>query len=62
MKKFITELDVIFKIENSVPFYGDNIGAIAQEKESRSHHKFKHILRRFYLVRKIIERQNIVIE
>ena len=62
MKKFITELDVILKIENPVPFYYDNTGAIAQAKESRSHHKSKHILRYFHLIREIIERQDVIIE
>ena len=62
MKKFITELDVIPKIENLVPLYYNNTGAVAQAKESRSHHKFKHILRYFHLVREIIERQDVIIE
>ena len=62
MKKFITKLGVVPKIENSVPLYCDNTGAIAQAKESMSHHKSKHILRCFHLVREIIERQDVVFE
>ena len=62
MKKFITELDVVPEIENPVLLYYDNTGAVAQAKEPRSHHKFKHILRRFHLVREIIERQDVIIE
>ena len=62
MKKFITELGVVPEIKNPVPLYCDNTGAIAQAKEPRSHHKSKHILRCFHLVREIIERQDMVIE
>ena len=62
MKKFITELGVVSKIEQPMFFFCDNTKAVAQAKESRSHHKSKHILRRFHLVREIIERQDIVIE
>ena len=62
MKKFITNLRVIPKIKNPVPLYCDNTGAVAQAKEPRSHHKSKHILRHFHLVREIIERQDVVIE
>ena len=29
MKKFITDLDVILKIENLIPLYYDNTGAVA---------------------------------
>ena len=45
-----------------MPLYCDNIGAVAQAKEPRSHHKSKHILRWFHLVREIIERQDVIIE
>ena len=36
--------------------YCDNNGAIAQVKEPRSHQRSKHILRRYNLIREIIER------
>ncbi|KAK8593623.1 hypothetical protein V6N12_045699 [Hibiscus sabdariffa] len=36
--------------------YCDNNGAIAQAKEPRSHQWSKHILRRFHLIREIINR------
>ena len=62
MKKFITELGVVPEIENPVPLYCDNTRAVAQAKEPRSHHKSKHILRCFHLVREIIERQDVIIE
>ena len=62
MKKFIIELDVVSEIENPIPLYCDNTRAVAQVKELRSHHKFKHILRCFHLVRKIVKRQDVVTE
>ena len=62
MKKFITELDVVSTIEQSVSLYCDNTGAVAQAKELRSHHKSKHILRRFHLVWEIVERCDIIVE
>ena len=39
----------------------DNNGAIAQAKEPRSHQRSKHILRRFHLIREIIERGDVKI-
>ena len=62
MKKFIIELGVIPKIEGSMPLYCDNTGVIIQTKESRSHQRSKHILKYFYPVREIIERQDIILE
>ena len=44
MKKIITKLGVVLRIEQLVPLYCNNIGAVAQAKEPRSHHKSKHIL------------------
>ena len=45
MKKFIIDLKVIPKNEGPVSLYHDNIQAIIQAKESRSHYRSKHILR-----------------
>ena len=41
--------------------YYDNNGAITQAKEPRSHHQSKHILRRFHLIREIIDRRDVKI-
>ena len=62
MKKFITELGVIPSCVDPVTLYCDNNGAIAQAREPRSHQKSKHILRRFHLIREIIDRGDIVVE
>ncbi|KAK8705029.1 hypothetical protein V6N13_048640 [Hibiscus sabdariffa] len=61
IKKFITELGVIPSITDVVDLYCDNNGAIAQAKEPRSHQRSKHILRRFHLIREIIDRGDVEI-
>ncbi|KAK8619691.1 hypothetical protein V6N13_135973 [Hibiscus sabdariffa] len=61
IKKFITELGVIPSISDAVDLYCDNNGAIAQAKEPRSHQRSKHILRRFHLIREIIDRGDVEI-
>ena len=61
LRKFIHELGVVPSIEESVPLLCDNNGAIAQAKEPRSHQKSKHILRRYHLIREIIERGDVKI-
>ena len=61
IKKFITGLDVVPSISNPVDLYCDNNGAIAQAKEPRQHQKSKHILRRFHLIREIIDRGDVKI-
>ncbi|KAK8560232.1 hypothetical protein V6N12_013032 [Hibiscus sabdariffa] len=61
IKKFITGLGVIPSISDAVDLYCDNNGAIAQAKEPRSHHRSKHILRRFHLIREIIDRGDVEI-
>ena len=61
MKNFITELGVVPSISDALDFYCDNNGAIAQAKEPRSHQRSKHILRRFHLIREIVERGDVEI-
>ena len=61
IKKFITELGVVPSIADPVDLYCDNNGAIAQAKEPRSHQRSKHILKRFHLIREIIDRGDVKI-
>ncbi|KAK8715402.1 hypothetical protein V6N13_042736 [Hibiscus sabdariffa] len=61
IKKFVTELGVVPSISDAMELYCDNNGAIAQAKEPRSHQRSKHILRRFHLIREIIDRGNVEI-
>ena len=54
IKNFINGLGVVPSILDPLEIFCDNNGAIAQAKEPRSHQKSKHILRRYHLIRKII--------
>ncbi|KAI5433740.1 hypothetical protein KIW84_020850 [Lathyrus oleraceus] len=56
IKKFISELGIVPSIVDPIGLYCDNNGAIAQAKEPRSHQRSKHILRRYHLIREIIDR------
>ncbi|KAK9044427.1 hypothetical protein V6N11_058327 [Hibiscus sabdariffa] len=61
IKKFVTELGVVPSISDAMELYCDNNGAIAQAKEPRSHQRSKHIIRRFHLIREIIDRGDVEI-
>ncbi|KAL6315894.1 hypothetical protein AAG906_013238 [Vitis piasezkii] len=61
-QKFISELVVVPSIEEPIPLLCDNNGAIAQAKEPKSHQKSKHVLRRYHLIREIIESGDVKIE
>ncbi|KAK8661374.1 hypothetical protein V6N13_090979 [Hibiscus sabdariffa] len=61
IKKFITGLRVVPSIVDAVDLFCDNNGAIAQAKEPRSHQRSKQILRRFHLIREIIDRGDVEI-
>ncbi|KAL0394828.1 UNVERIFIED_CONTAM: hypothetical protein Slati_4449000 [Sesamum latifolium] len=56
MKNYIQELGVVPSIAELVDIFCDNNGAIAQAKEPRSHHRSKHILRRYHLLREMVSR------
>ena len=62
IKKFITKLAVVHSIVDPILFYYDNNGAITQAKEPRSHQMSKHVLRRYYVIQKIIIRNDVKIE
>ena len=61
IQNFIFRLGIVPSITNPVDVYYDNNGAIAQAKEPRSHQRSKQILRRFHLIREIIERGDVKI-
>ena len=61
IRKFITGLGVVPSILDPIELHCDNNGAIAQAKEPRSHQRSKHILRRFHLIREIVERGDVKI-
>ncbi|VFQ83182.1 unnamed protein product [Cuscuta campestris] len=61
IKKFITELGVVPSINDPISLFCDNTGVIAQEKEPRSHQKTKHIVRRYHIIREIVDRGDVII-
>ncbi|KAI5415287.1 hypothetical protein KIW84_040652 [Lathyrus oleraceus] len=60
-QKFISELGIVPSIVDPIGLYYDNNGAIAQAKEPRSHQRSKHILRRYHLIREIIDKRDVKI-
>ncbi|VFQ84555.1 unnamed protein product [Cuscuta campestris] len=48
-------------INDPIPLFCDNTGAIAQAKEPRSHQKTKHIVRCYHIVREIVDRGDVEI-
>ncbi|KAL0287317.1 UNVERIFIED_CONTAM: Retrovirus-related Pol polyprotein from transposon TNT 1-94 [Sesamum radiatum] len=56
LKNYIQELGVVPSIAEPVVIFCDNNGAIAQAKEPRSHHRSKHILRCYHLLREMLSR------
>ncbi|KAL0457679.1 UNVERIFIED_CONTAM: hypothetical protein Slati_0395100 [Sesamum latifolium] len=59
IKNYIQELGVVPSIAAPVVIFCDNNGTIAQEKEPRSHHRSKHILRRYYLLREMVSKGDV---
>ncbi|KAK1682599.1 hypothetical protein QYE76_043447 [Lolium multiflorum] len=55
MKRFIIELGVVPSALDPLVIYCDNMGAIANAQEPRSHKKLKHIKLRFHSIREYIE-------
>ena len=46
-------------ILDPIKLFCDNNGAIAQAKEPRSHQRSKRVLRRYHLIREIIDREDV---
>ncbi|KAL0305311.1 UNVERIFIED_CONTAM: Retrovirus-related Pol polyprotein from transposon TNT 1-94 [Sesamum angustifolium] len=59
MKNYIQEFGVVPIIASPVVIFCDNNGAIAQAKVPRSHHRSKHILRRYHLLREMVGRGDV---
>ena len=61
IRKFVFELGVVPSALCPLDLYYDNMGAIAQAKEPRSHQKSKHILKRYHLIREIVDKGDVKI-
>ncbi|KAK1645139.1 hypothetical protein QYE76_062944 [Lolium multiflorum] len=55
MKRFIVELGVVPSALDPLIIYCDNMGAIANAQEPRSHKRLKHIKLRYHSIREYIE-------
>ena len=58
LKKFITDLEVVPNMDKPIVLCCDNIGAVANSKEPRSHKRGKHIERKYHLM-KIASQDNL---
>ncbi|KAL0454863.1 UNVERIFIED_CONTAM: hypothetical protein Slati_0825500 [Sesamum latifolium] len=56
MKNYIQELGVVPSITEPVVIFCENNGAIAQAKELISHHRSRHILKSYHLLREMMSR------
>ena len=61
LKKFLMELGVVPASFSPITLYCDNSGAVAQSKEPRNHDKGKHIDRKYYLIRDIVQRGDVTV-
>ncbi|KAJ9545199.1 hypothetical protein OSB04_024906 [Centaurea solstitialis] len=59
LRSFIKDLRVVASISRPIDIYCDNSGAVAQAKEPREHHKSRHVLRKYHLIREIIGRGDV---
>ncbi|KAJ9538963.1 hypothetical protein OSB04_031696 [Centaurea solstitialis] len=59
LRNFISDLRVVASISRPIDIYCDNSGAVAQAKEPTEHHKSRHVLRKYHLIREIIGRGDV---
>ena len=61
LKKFLSNLGVVRIEQVLITLFCDNSGAIAQSKDPRNHKKGKHIERKYYIIKDIIARGDVVV-
>ncbi|KAJ9535212.1 hypothetical protein OSB04_un001707 [Centaurea solstitialis] len=54
LRNFLSDLRVVASISRPIDIFCDNSGAVAQAKEPREHHKSRHVLVKYHLIREII--------
>ncbi|KAJ9553788.1 hypothetical protein OSB04_017833 [Centaurea solstitialis] len=59
LRNFLSDLRVVASISKPIDIFCDNSGAVAQAKEPREHHKSRHVLRKYHLIREIIGRGDV---
>ena len=61
MKNFINDLGVFPNIVDHVEIFYDNEDTVALIKEPKEHKCTRHIPRKFYYIRKLVEDENIIV-
>ncbi|KAJ9561242.1 hypothetical protein OSB04_006402 [Centaurea solstitialis] len=59
LRNFLSDLRVVTSVSRPIDIFCDNSGAMAQAKEPREHHKSRHVLRKYHLIREIIGRGDV---
>ncbi|KAJ9559858.1 hypothetical protein OSB04_005018 [Centaurea solstitialis] len=59
LRNFLSDLRVVASISRPIDIFCDNSRAVAQAKEPREHHKSRHMLRKYHLIREIIGRGDV---
>ncbi|KAJ9565627.1 hypothetical protein OSB04_001593 [Centaurea solstitialis] len=59
LRNFLSDLRVVVSVSRPIDIFCDNSGAVAQAKEPREHHKSRHVLRKYHLIREIIGRGDV---
>ncbi|KAJ9542250.1 hypothetical protein OSB04_028756 [Centaurea solstitialis] len=59
LRNFLSDLRVVSSISRPIDIFCDNSGAVAQAKKPREHHKSRHVLRKYHLIREIIGRGDV---
>ncbi|KAJ9552448.1 hypothetical protein OSB04_016493 [Centaurea solstitialis] len=59
LKNFLSDLRVVASVSRPIDIFCDYSGTVAQAKEPREHHKSRHMLRKYHLIREIIGRGDV---
>ena len=55
------ELGVVPVVQSPITLFCDNSGGVAQSKEPRNHGRWKHVERKYHLIREIVQRGNVLV-
>ena len=61
LRNFLMDLEVVPGVQQPMILYCDNSGAVANSREPRSHKRGKHIERKYHVLKKIIQRGDVIV-
>ncbi|KAA0026154.1 gag/pol protein [Cucumis melo var. makuwa] len=61
LRKFLHDLEVVPNMNLPITLYCDNSGTVANSKEPHSHKQGKHIESKYYLIREIMQRGDVIV-